>query len=187
MLKKTWMKVVLGLVGAFVIAQVVPYGRNHSNPPVTKEPAWPEGAKALAVRACYDCHSNQTEWPWYANVAPVSWLVQRDVDEGRHALNFSEWDKPQREADEAAKEVREGGMPMPIYPPLHPGARLSPDEKAKLVAALETIAGKGGGEHGEQGAPAGATGAKPEGEKAGHDEHEAGEHDEKGEKGEHHE
>lgn len=146
---KTWVKRgLLGVVGAFVVAQVVPYGRNHTNPPVTQEPAWssPE-VRALAVRACFDCHSNETKWPAYAQVAPISWLVQRDVDEGREKLNFSEWNKPQRHADDAASEVREGEMPMVIYPPLHPEARLSDAEKKTLADGLAAMFGDGKKEH----------------------------------------
>ena len=79
-------------VAIFLLIQLIPYGRDHTNPAVVAEPAWdlPE-TRALAVRACFDCHSNETIWPWYSNVAPISWLVQRDVDEGREKLNFSEW------------------------------------------------------------------------------------------------
>src|SRR5215216_1353338 len=80
----------------FVVLQLVPYGRRHDNPPTTREPAWDDPTtRALAVRACFDCHSNETRWPWYSYVAPVSWLTQRDVDEGRRELNFSEWDRQQ--------------------------------------------------------------------------------------------
>ena len=70
--------VLLGLI------QLVPYGRDHTNPPVTQEVKWDSPrTRELAVGACYDCHSNLTEWPWYSNVAPISWLTQKDVDEGR--------------------------------------------------------------------------------------------------------
>jgi hypothetical protein len=70
-------------VGLLAVAQAIPYGRGHSNPPVTKEPAWDSSrTRELAKRACFDCHSNETTWPWYSNVAPESWLIQRDVDAG---------------------------------------------------------------------------------------------------------
>lgn len=132
-----------GLVlGLLIIIQFVPYGRNHTNPPVRQEPAWdsPQTA-ALARRACFDCHSNQTVWPWYSNIAPVSWLVLRDVDEGRSKLNFSEWDLPQKEADEAAEEVQEGKMPPWFYLPAHPQARLSTQEKQALIRGLQATTG----------------------------------------------
>ena len=83
-----------GLLPA-VLIQFIPYGHKHTNPPVTKEPAWDSPATAKLIhRACYDCHSNKTVLPWYANVAPMSWLLLRDVNGGRSHLNFTEWDKP---------------------------------------------------------------------------------------------
>jgi hypothetical protein len=131
--------VVGGLVVLFVLAQTVPYGRGHSNPPVTKEPAWDSPrTRALAVDACFDCHSNLTRWPWYSNIAPESWLIQRDVDSGRSTLNFSAWDKPQ-EADigEIVDAVNSGGMPPWYYRLLHSKSRLSKAEKAELIAGLQ--------------------------------------------------
>ena len=132
-----------GLIGAvvlFLLIQLVPYGRDHSNPPVTVAAAWPsvEGER-LARAACYDCHSNETEWPWYSNVAPISWLVQRDVVNGRNKVNFSEWDREQEEIDELHESVEEGSMPPWQYFPTHPEARLSASEKAALAEALETV------------------------------------------------
>jgi mono/diheme cytochrome c family protein len=128
----------LMLVLAFVTIQFVPYGRDHANPRVGAEPAWdsPE-TRALAKRACFDCHSNETEWPAYSKVAPVSWLIQRDVSEGRAVLNFSEWRRPQEEAKEAAEEVREGEMPLRIYQLMHAHARLSARDRERLASGLE--------------------------------------------------
>jgi mono/diheme cytochrome c family protein len=131
-------KALLAVVVLILVIQVVPYGRNHSNPPVQSEPAWdPPETRALARRACFDCHSNETVWPGYANIAPMSWLIQHDVDEGREKLNFSEWQRPQKESHEAAKTVREGEMPPWIYVPLHPEARLNAEERAALIRGLE--------------------------------------------------
>ena len=125
-----------------VLVQFVPYGRNHENPPVTDEPEWDSPqTRALVVRACFDCHSNETRWPWYSNIAPISWLVQHDVDEARDHLNFSEWDKPQRHADKAVKMVEEGEMPLDVYLPLHSDAELSASEKAALIAGLKKTLG----------------------------------------------
>ncbi|MBK9974986.1 MAG: heme-binding domain-containing protein [Planctomycetes bacterium] len=133
------------LLGALALAaaiQLVPYGRDHSNPAVATEPKWDSAAtRDLAKRACFDCHSNETEWPWYSHVAPVSWLVQRDVNEGRSELNFSEWNRPQKNGQKAAKEVRDGEMPMWIYLPTHPQARLSDAEKQALIQGLEATFG----------------------------------------------
>ena len=133
----------IGAVALFALAQAVPYGRDHSNPPVTKEPAWNSPrTRALAVRACFDCHSNQTKWLWYSNIAPVSWLVQRDVDSGRSALNFSQWDKPQDvSASDIAEAVR-GGMPPWFYTIIHRNAALSSVEKDQLIAGLNATLAK---------------------------------------------
>ena len=91
----------LGATGVLLLAiQAVPYGHRHDNPPRRIEPRWASGAiRDLAVRACYDCHSNETVWPWYSYVAPMSWLIRKDIDEGRADLNFSEWDRTQPEAE----------------------------------------------------------------------------------------
>jgi Haem-binding domain len=131
--------VVLGLA---VAIQAVPYGRHHMNPPVVAEPPWhtPQ-TRALAVRACFDCHSNDTTWPWYSNIAPVSWLVQHDVDDGRRTLNFSEWNRPQKEARDAGETVRKGEMPPWIYSIRHASARLSATEKETLAAGLDATLG----------------------------------------------
>ena len=128
------------IIGGFVLIQLVPYGRNHTNPSVVQEPSWdsPE-TRALAERACFDCHSNETVWPWYANVAPVSWLTQRDVDEGRHHLNFSDWQSGRREShemDEITEVIQRGDMPPAIFLPMHPEARLTDAEKQQLINGL---------------------------------------------------
>ncbi|MEZ4770229.1 MAG: heme-binding domain-containing protein [Caldilineales bacterium] len=82
--KRIALYVILALVAVFLLIQLVPYGRDHTNPPVVQEPVWDSPqTEALARAACYDCHSNEVVWPWYSNIAPISWLVQRDVDEGR--------------------------------------------------------------------------------------------------------
>ncbi len=137
---------VLTVLGfAFLALQVVPYGRAHDNPAVVSEPPWDSPrTRELAVRACFDCHSNETAWPWYSNVAPVSWLVQHHTEEGRGVLNFSRWDVPQREAREAAEQVQEGEMPPPYYTPLHPSGRLTASEQAELIAGLQATLGQGG-------------------------------------------
>ena len=135
---------ILGIAAVLGLAiQFIPYGRRHDNPPVRREPAW-DSARTLALvrRACFDCHSNEVRWPWYSHVAPMSWLVQRDVDRGRRELNFSEWDRRQGKADDAAEEVREGRMPPWFYLPVHPEARLSPAEKSDLLEGLRATIGE---------------------------------------------
>jgi hypothetical protein len=140
--RKWWFGISLGLLGALVAIQLVPYGRDHINPPVTGEPAWDSPqTRAFAKQACFDCHSNETEWPAYASIAPVSWLVQHDVDEGRAVLNFSEWTRPQKEAKEAAKEVREGEMPPTAYKLIHAHARLSAADLNRLAQGLAQTLG----------------------------------------------
>lgn len=133
------------LVGLLVVIQFVPLAGAGTNPPVVAEPAWDQPTtRRLAERACFDCHSNETHWPWYSRVAPASWLVARDTVEGREALNFSEWGvaREQADGDDAAEEVREGGMPLPIYPPLHPEARLSDEERDVLARGLVRTLGE---------------------------------------------
>jgi hypothetical protein len=98
--------------------------------------------KTLLKRACYDCHSNRTVWPWYAKVAPVSWLIQSDVDRGRQRLNFSEWDRPQWKAAGAGKRIQRGSMPPWYYVLMHSRAHLSLTEKQTLVRGLEATIGK---------------------------------------------
>ena len=125
-----------GVLGLFVLIQLVPYGRDHQNPDVVAEPSWDSPqTRDLAVRACFDCHSNETTWPWYSSIAPLSWLIQRDVDEGRERLNFSEWNRRQR-SGESAETVREGEMPPPYYTVTHPNARLSDSEMQALAQGL---------------------------------------------------
>jgi mono/diheme cytochrome c family protein len=120
-----------------VAIQAVPYGRRHSNPPVLAEPKWDSPqTRTLVVRACFDCHSNETIWPWYSNVAPISWLVQDDVDDGRKAVNFSEWNRPQKEAHELPKIVKKGKMPPWTYSIGASARQLSPAEKEALVNGL---------------------------------------------------
>ncbi len=127
------------ILALFVLAQAVPYGRNHSDPPVTNTVAWDsEQTRSLFAKACADCHSNQTVWPWYSNVAPVSWLVQNDVDGGRGELNIS---VSARRVDKLAGAVRDGEMPPLQYKLAHPGARLSSPDKQALIAGLEATFG----------------------------------------------
>ncbi len=132
------------LVVVFLAAQAVPYGRDHSNPPVTGEPDWatPQ-TRELMVRACFDCHSNQVVWPWYSTVAPVSWALAKHVDDGRSRVNYQEWDRPQRKADESWREVENGSMPPAYYTlgGLHGQARLSPAELSALLDGLQDTPG----------------------------------------------
>ena len=131
------------LVGAFLLIQLIPYGHQHANPSVVQEPNWDSPqTKELAQRTCYDCHSNETIWPWYSNIAPVSWLVQNDVQEGRRYLNFSDWGRV-REPFEIPEVVQSGRMPPSYFLIMHPEARLTQAEKDALVSGLQaTIRGQ---------------------------------------------
>ena len=137
------------LAAAFLLIQIVPYGRAHNNPPVVAEPSWDSPqTRELAQRACFDCHSNETNYPWYANVAPVSWLLERHIVEGREHLNFSDWnqsheghDDEGHEAEEMGEVVLEGEMPTRDYLLLHPQAKLTDAERAALADGLAATAG----------------------------------------------
>jgi hypothetical protein len=129
--------VIIGIV-LFVLIQFIPYGKNHTNPPVVSSPNWDSAqTQQLAKRACFDCHSNETVWPWYSNIAPVSWLVFRDVVEGRSRMNFSDWQSGWPiETGELAEVINEGEMPPTQYLLMHPSAKLTAAEKEQLVTGL---------------------------------------------------
>jgi hypothetical protein len=117
----------------FLAIQLIPVDR--SNPPVVVDFEAPVEVKSILKRSCYDCHSNEVDWPWYSYVAPVSWLVAYDVKEGREELNFSEWNQYSGDPEmkeEIVEEVAEGEMPIPIYLAMHPGAAISESELARL-------------------------------------------------------
>jgi Haem-binding domain len=129
--------ILLVLVTLFVVIQFVRIPK--TNPPVTGEIQVPPAVHAVMKRACYDCHSNETVWPWYSNVAPVSWLLYNDVSGGRRAMNFSEWqqmpaDKQNRRRKSVWREVKSGDMPLWFYRPLHPAAKLTGADKTILQA-----------------------------------------------------
>ena len=127
-------------VAVFAGLQVVPYGWRHPNPPVVNDAVWPtEEAREIAVQSCYACHSNETQWPAYSYVAPMSWLVRRDVEEGREDLNFSTWERDRGEAEDAAESVLDGEMPPRRYVLAHPGASLTAEESRVLVDALRAM------------------------------------------------
>ena len=129
-------------VGFVAVMQLVPYGRAHTNPPVVQEPAWDSPrTRELAVRACFDCHSNETKWPWYAHVAPFSWVMQRHVTIGRSVMNFSDWTRPYDLASQAGSEVIRREMPPRGYRLLHGHADLTDDEKVELARGLHATLG----------------------------------------------
>lgn len=140
--RRFWVRLAVAAVVAFAVLQVVPYGAVPENPPVVGEPQWDStSTRALAKQACFDCHSNETRIPRYGHVAPASWLVRYDIVEGREKLNFSEWQRTQKEAHEAAEAVREGEMPPLIYQVMHPDARLSDADRDRLARGLTRTVG----------------------------------------------
>lgn len=149
-MKKKSLKFIFGgLLALFIILQFMP-NQLPENAASTPTDIIASGTVDAAVgdilrTACYDCHSNQSRYPWYAHVAPVSWLVAHDVAEGREELNFSTWTtyetrRKQRKTEEIAEEVEEGHMPLPIYTTLHADARLTPEQQQQLLAWARKLA-----------------------------------------------
>ena len=131
-------------LGTMVTIQAIPYGRAHSNPPITGEPEWATPrTRELMVRACFGCHSNEVEYPAYASVAPISWVVETHVAEGREKVNYSEFDSRQRDADETIEVIEEDSMPPDYYTQFgrHPEAKLTTAEIAELIAGLKATPG----------------------------------------------
>ena len=126
------------------VIQAVPYGRAHSNPPITGEPQWSSPrTRELMARACFGCHSNEVEYPFYASVAPISWVVEAHVAEGREKVNYSEFDQRQRDADETIEVIEEGSMPPANYTRFgrHPEAKLTSAELQELIDGLRLTPG----------------------------------------------
>ena len=129
-----WKRVLLGVAACFLLAQVI--RPSLANPPLGVEPKWDSPrTRELARRACFDCHSNQTTYPWYSQVAPVRWLLWDHVKEGREHLNFSQPDSD-LDVDDLVDAIRSNEMPLWDYRLLHPASRLSPAEKDSLVVGL---------------------------------------------------
>ena len=129
--KKVW----TGIGIAFLALQLVPIDRE--NPPVESEVSAPEEVREVLARACYDCHSNESRWPWYGYIAPTSWLIAYDIGEARDHMNFSTWNQYDEDEqidmiEEVWEEVEEGEMPPFFYTPLHPPAQLDENDRAVL-------------------------------------------------------
>ena len=140
----------LAFCGAFIAIQLVPVSR--TNPPVQGDFRGSTEVVSVLRRACYDCHSNETVWPWYSRVAPLSWVIAHDVNEGRAALNFSTWNQlsAEKQAEamkESWEEVAEGKMPTWYYVALHPEARLSANDQSVLRGWSGSAAGREEGEN----------------------------------------
>ena len=131
----------LGLL--LLIAQLIPFPPAE-NPPVGMEVDAPTEAREILKASCYDCHSNESVWPWYSHVIPAKWFVRQHVVEGRSHLNFSTWgeyspERANRKLEEVAEEVEDGAMPLPSYLRMHPEAVLSQEQRDLLVAWAEGL------------------------------------------------
>ncbi len=133
------MKVVLKILGlvavVLILLQMVPVER--TNPPVESRFSAPAEVQEVLKRACYDCHSHETRWPWYSRIAPFSWIIVGHVKEGRKELNFSRWNrysvrKQRRKLEQIPEEIFSDHMPPRSYLWLHPEARLTPTEKGNI-------------------------------------------------------
>ena len=135
-MRRWGIRIVAVLAAIFVMLQF--FGPARTNPPVVSDLQAPEDVKSILRRACYDCHSNETHWPWYSRVAPARWFVVDHVDHGRGDLNFSDWPNFDFEAQDIefldiAEQVANGEMPLASYLILHPGARLSDADRRRLL------------------------------------------------------
>lgn len=115
---------------------------DRTNPPVTAEVKAPAEVKTILKNSCYDCHSNETKWPWYSYVAPVSWYIENDVKTGREVLNFSEWEnltskEQAKKKDKIWEEISEDEMPTSGYIYLHPTAKLELPQKNTIKKWLD--------------------------------------------------
>jgi mono/diheme cytochrome c family protein len=135
-------KVLAVVLVVLILIQLIP-GPSHENPPVTGTPKWDSPrTEELFKRSCANCHSNETIWPWYSTVAPLSWIINLDVSVGRSKFNVSEWGRSgKNDGDEAAGELRNGKMPPWFYMPAHPEAKLTAAEKDELVKGLAATFG----------------------------------------------
>lgn len=139
MIGKWIFRLALAGLAIFGVFQLIPRGNIFHNPPVLQEPVWdsPE-TRTLVQRACYDCHSNETNWPWYSKIQPVAMMLGKDIVNGRTVLNFSEWSQKSLLTVEYIEHViRSDKMPLQQYLLLHPEARLTLAEKEQLIDGLK--------------------------------------------------
>ncbi len=149
--KFTKKNILIGLLALLLVMQL--FRINKTTHPVNPEKdfvtitsASPEVTGVLK-QACYDCHSNQPSYPWYTNVAPVSWWIAHHIDEGQHELNFSEWGgysekRKNHKLEECIEMVEEGDMPLPSYTWMHKEAKLTDAQKLQLVEFFRAVKGR---------------------------------------------
>ena len=139
LIKKYFWILVAGAIGLFLLIQLIPFGHNRTNPAVVSEPNWSSpAARTLAKEHCFQCHSNETNWTWYANIAPGSWLIAYDVIEGRDQFNFSDWNNNPGELDEIIEVIQEGEMPPIQYWIFHPNSKMDAQQKQELIDAMNS-------------------------------------------------
>src|SRR5512132_1800218 len=128
-----------GAIVLFLLIQLIPFGHNRTNPAMVSEPNWssPE-ARALVKEHCFQCHSNETNWTWYSNIAPGSWLIAYDVTKGRHEFNFSDWNNHPGKLEKMVQTIQEGEMPPIQYWIFHPSSRMNEQQKQELIDALRS-------------------------------------------------
>jgi len=146
-MRKNLKRILIALGVVFLGIQLVPV--NRTNPPVDQSMTFqakvnvPPYIDQIVRRSCYDCHSHESVWPWYSYIAPSSWLVSGDVQNGRSLLNFSNWDytmfRSVGRLDQMAEEIYQDRMPLPIYLVMHPGAKLSTAEKDTLIGWVDIV------------------------------------------------
>ncbi|MGE5400207.1 MAG: heme-binding domain-containing protein [Ignavibacteriales bacterium] len=135
--KKIGIWIASGIIILLLVIQLIPVDHSTGNNIVINEPKWDsERTREYAKRACFDCHSNQTKWPGYSYIAPVSWFVTDHVHEGKRKLNFSEWKYTPKKAKRIISEIKRGEMPLKSYLLLHPEARLTDTEKQEFISGL---------------------------------------------------
>jgi len=133
------LSVILILVIGFGLIQLIPYGRDHTSPPARGDIKWDSPRTEELVRgACYDCHSNQTVWPWYGSVAPASWLLRYDIDKATYAFNFDDITPEQGKGMVGlmVQKVKNNEMPPARYQMMHATARFSAQERQDLIDGL---------------------------------------------------
>ena len=142
-------KIILTLIVLFGAIQLLPYGKEHTNPEVLAEPQWDSPkTKETFMQACGDCHSNETKYPWYSNIAPISWSMTHHIEEGREHFNVSMWGHQKKnEGEDAVEEIEDGEMPLFSYLLAHPEARLSDEEQKIFIEGLKKTFGEEKKEH----------------------------------------
>ncbi len=135
--KKLFRFVLIVFFVGFITIQFIPSSFSRINPPVTGEPKWdsPE-TRTTFLKTCADCHSNESRFPWYSSIAPVSWLIENDIRKGRKHFNVSEWNISERGGEKTTEEVQRGAMPIGPYLLMHPESNLTIAEKKKFLEGL---------------------------------------------------